>query len=83
MEDRLEKIELRNKSVEADKAWERSIFRRSIITIITYLIAVWFMWSIGVESYWLNALVPTGGYILSTLTLSFFKKFWINKRYKK
>ncbi|MEN8252702.1 MAG: hypothetical protein ABFQ53_03940, partial [Patescibacteria group bacterium] len=57
-------------------AWETSFVRRGFIAGITYLIAFWFMWSIAVENAYLNALVPTGGYILSTLSLPFLKKIW-------
>ena len=74
-------IRARNKRVEADKAWETSLFRRGFITLITYLIAVWFMNSIGVSRAWSNALVPTGGYVLSTLTLPILKRWWVENRY--
>ena len=80
LEERIEKIEQRNKSVEADKGWETSWLRRGFITVITYLIAVWFMWLIGVENYCVGALVPTGGYILSTLSLPFLKKLWLKRK---
>ena len=73
-------IEQRNKRVELDKAWETSFTRRRFIAGVTYLIAFWFMWSIGVSDPYLNALVPTGGYILSTLSLPFLKKIWMKNK---
>ena len=76
----LEKIMQRNKKVEADKAWETSLTRRSILAITTYLLIVLFLWIIKIPYPWLNALVPTIAFILSTLTLPFFKKFWLNHR---
>ena len=79
----IERIKERNKKVEADKAWETSIFRRTIIAIITYVVASLFLWSIKVSSPLLNSLVPTGGYILSTLSLPFVKKWWVDNQYKK
>ena len=78
-----EKIKERNKRVEADKAWEISITRRFIIALMTYIIISIFLISINVLNPWLNAIVPTVGFILSTLTLPLFKKFWLNNIYKK
>jgi hypothetical protein len=72
----------RNKKVEADKAWETSITRRMIIAIITYLLVVLFLYTIKIQKPWLNAIVPTVGFILSTLTLPFFKRWWIEHTYK-
>ncbi len=63
-----------------DKAWETSFVRRGFIVCVTYGITVWFMWSIGVEDAYLNALVLTGGYILSTLSLPFLKQWWIKNK---
>ena len=78
----VEDILQRNARVEADKAWETSKTRRAIIATITYLVAVAFMKKIGVEDYFLSAFIPTGGYILSTLSLPFAKAWWL-KRYGK
>jgi len=79
MEDDLKQIQKRNQRVELDKAWETSWTRRGVIAVITYTIAVLFMHRIGVPDAYLNALVPTGGYLLSTLSLSIIKKHWIKK----
>lgn len=76
------KILERNQRVEADKAWETSWFRRLTITILTYIIALWWMWSIKVPDWYLAAFIPTGGYFLSTLTLPVIKRWWL-KRYEK
>lgn len=83
MKEDIEGIKERNKRVEVDKAWEVSITRRIIIALMTYIIIVIFLWSIDVSKPWLNAIVPTVGFILSTLTLPLFKKFWLNNIYKK
>jgi len=80
IQEKIETIEQRNKRVELDKAWETSFVRRGFIALVTYLIALWFMGSIGVDDAYLNALVPTGGYILSTLSLPFIKSVWIKNR---
>lgn len=76
-------IEERNKRVESDKAWETSKTRRALIAGLTYLIAGLYMSSLGVGAPWLNALIPTGGYLFSTLSLPMAKKIWLEKLYSK
>ncbi len=75
----IEEIKLRNQRVEGDKAWETSLFRKITISLITYIVAAIVMYFIGVQDYFLSALIPTIGYFLSTLSLSFIKRWWINK----
>ncbi len=79
LEQRVEKIEGRNKKVEADKAWETSGFRKVTIFVLTYLIAA--VWLIMIESAdaWRTALVPAVGWYLSTLSIPFIKKWWTKK----
>lgn len=78
LEKRIEKIELRNKAVELNKAWETSYTRRILIAVFTYLaIALYLKYIVGIEP-WVNAIVPTVGFLLSTLTLPFFKEIWGN-----
>ena len=79
----IENIQQRNARVEADKAWETSCTRRLIIAAVTYVIAGVYMWQLGIPAPWLNALVPTGGFIFSTLSLGVVKKIWIQKIYFK
>ncbi len=83
MKEDIERIKERNKRVESDKAWEGSISRRLLIALMTYIVIVIFLWTINAPKPWLNAIVPAVGFILSTLTLSFFKRFWLNNIYKK
>lgn len=80
MKNDITSIQARNKRVELDKAWETSMTRRSLIALVTYLVATLFMYRIGVSEPWLNALVPTGGYLLSTLSLPIIKKWWLKGR---
>ena len=82
IEQRLQNIERRNAQVGQDKAWEISLARKVVILVITYFIAAWFMYLIHVENYWSNALVPTIGYLLSTLSLPFVRKYWQKYYYK-
>lgn len=77
LELRVEKIEKRNQSVEIDKAWETSKTRKLLLVVFTYSIIGTYMYAIGVVSPWINAVIPTLGFMLSTLTLPFFKKFWV------
>ncbi|MFA5796558.1 MAG: hypothetical protein WC916_00790 [Candidatus Woesearchaeota archaeon] len=83
MEKEINAIKERNKRVEADKAWETSITRRAIIAVLTYIIIVIFLMIINIPNPWLNALVPTAGFMLSTLTLSVVKDWWLENVYKK
>lgn len=77
IEKEIEEIKKRNKVVEADKAWETSWTRRIFIASITYIVASLYMGSIGESLIFLKALIPTGGFLLSTLSLPFVKKWWL------
>lgn len=70
-------IKERNRRVEMDKAWETSKTRKFIIAITTYFFVVIFLYLINAPYPFLNAFIPVIGFILSTLTLPFFKKIWI------
>ena len=83
MEKEIELIKERNRRVEIDKAWETSKTRRIIIAFVTYVIIVIFLLMINAPSPWLIALVPAIGYVLSTLTAPFLKKWWVKSVYKK
>jgi hypothetical protein len=73
---RLEKIELRNKKVELDKKWESSTTRKVLIVLFTFISIGTYMWAIGVEKPLLNAVIPSLGFTLSTLSLPYFKEIW-------
>ncbi len=81
-EKRLKAIEERNKKVELDKEWETSWTRRIIILVLTYLIIVLFFIVANLPNPFVNSIVPTTGFVLSTLSLPFFKKLWLNKKQK-
>ncbi|MGH1403565.1 MAG: hypothetical protein ACRBDL_04925 [Alphaproteobacteria bacterium] len=76
-------IHERNKRVEADKAWETSSTRRIIIAIVTYVVVGFYLDLLKVDYAWLHALVPAMAYMLSTLSLTFVKRIWIKKIYRK
>ena len=73
----IEKLRERNIRVEADKAWEGSLSRRSLIALFTYLAIAIYLSIINVDRPWLNAIVPTIGFTLSTLTMPYFKSLWL------
>ncbi|MBI4177593.1 MAG: hypothetical protein HY516_04480 [Candidatus Aenigmarchaeota archaeon] len=79
----MEKIKKRNARVEADKAWETSGTRRVIIAAATYATITLFLLYINTPGPFVVALVPTIGYLLSTLTMPVLKKWWLNRSYKK
>ena len=80
IEERLNKIEDRNKRVELDKAWEKSFTRILSICIITYLAAFLVLYSIGASESYLSALIPVLGFILSTQSIPFIKKYWVKNK---
>ena len=77
LEERIEKIEERNKKVEMDKAWETSWTRRLCICVLTYLIVLLYSYIISKgNSIFLSSLVPVIGFTLSTLSLGYIRKIW-------
>lgn len=86
MQERLEKlekevqaIEERNVRVAADKAWETSLFRVSIISVMIYIVACLVLFVLGVREFIISALVPPIGYFLSMQSLPVIKRWWIRK----
>jgi hypothetical protein len=82
IEQEIKKIQERNKRVETDKAWETSWTRKIIITILTYIVMVIFFYFAILPKPFLNAIVPTIAFLLSTLTFSALKSIWIKSRRK-
>lgn len=83
LEERIRKIEGRNAKVESDKAWELSWTRKILLALFTYLAIGFYLNAINVPSPWLNAIVPALAFMLSTLTLPFFKKLWLESIHRK
>lgn len=73
-------IKERNRRVEMEKAWETSWERRVVITVLTYILAGFWLVIIKDSVPWLKALVPAGGYFLSTASLFFLKKWWVGRK---
>jgi hypothetical protein len=80
LETRIVAIEQRNKRVEMDKAWEGSIARKSAIIVLTYLVVLCFLTIIKNNKPFINAIVPSMGFFLSTLAVGDLKKYWIKRQ---
>lgn len=83
LEERIANIEERNKKVEADKAWETSWTRKFVLILFTYVAIGLYLHAIHVDRPWINAIVPSIGFLLSTLTLPWIKKWWKKNIYKR
>ena len=83
LEQQISALQERNKKVEIDKAWETSIFRRFVIIILTYGVIVLVFFIARLPKPFVNAIIPTVGYTLSTLSLPIFKKIWLKYFVKK
>ncbi len=75
-------IKERNKKVETNKAWETSKTRRGLLILFTYLAIGFYFNAIRIDRPWQNAIVPALAFLLSTLTLPFFKNLWSKYLYK-
>lgn len=80
LEKEIEAIKIRNKRVETDKIRETSWIRKISIAFLTYIVIVIFFFSANISKPFINAIVPTIGFLLSTLSLDILKKYWIKKR---
>jgi hypothetical protein len=80
LEQRVSAIEKRNARVEMDKAWETSWERKLILIVVTYVTVGLYMWFIHVLNPWISAVVPTLGFMISTLVFAWIKNIWIKNR---
>ena len=79
LKNEIEKIKVRNARVEMDKAWETSLTRKLLILILTYFVVVIFFFVNKLANPFVNSLVPTLGFFLSTLTIPWIKAIWIKR----
>ena len=77
LENEIRNLKERNKKVELNKAQETSLTRKIIIAVLTYFVIVLFFKTANLPKPFINSIVPTLGFLLSTLSLIVFKKFWI------
>lgn len=77
IEQEIQNLKERNIKVEIDKAWETSLTRRVFIALVTYVFASIWLHYLNEKAIFLKAVIPTTGYILSTLSIPQLKKFWL------
>ncbi len=80
LQEEIDEIKLRNRRVEKDKSWETSAARKVSIAILTYLTVLIFFVTIKMEKPFVNAIVPTLGFLLSTMSLPFIKSWWVGRQ---
>lgn len=77
VEKEIEKINQRNRRVEVDKAWETSWTRKVVVAFLTYAVVVLFFVFAKLPDPFVNSIVPTLAFIISTSSLPLFKKIWL------
>ncbi len=75
----IQNIKERNERVEADKAWEKSYTRIVAVSVITYILAVIVMFVLEIVNPFINAVIPTLGFMLSVQSLPLIKRRWVKK----
>lgn len=80
LEARVRELEQRNARVELDKAWETSWTRKVAIAVLTYAVVACYLYFVVKIDPWINAIVPTVGFLLSTLTVRYLKAWWIRRK---
>ncbi len=81
IKEKLENIEKRNERVEIEKARETSIFRKVAIAAITYALIALFFWVAELPKPFISAIIPTLGFVISTLSFPFFKDYWLKHKF--
>lgn len=76
----IELIKARNRRVEADKAWELSGTRTAFISVTTFIILYVFFRLNRSEAPFLNALISTATYLLSTFSYGILKSWWLKNK---
>ena len=80
LDEKIMKIEERNKRVELDKKWETSWMRRICIMILTYIIVIIYSYFVrNYDNIFLSSLIPVIGFTLSTLSLKLIRRVWEKK----
>lgn len=82
LEKEIETIKERNRRVEREKSWETSWTRKIIISALTYLVISLFFLFAGISEPFVNSIVPAIAFIISTLSVSLIKNFWLKHIHK-
>lgn len=70
-------LKARNARVELDKAWETSLFRKALVVVLTYIVVMIYLVSMDFPRPFLSSIVPTVGFVLSTVTVGVVKRWWV------
>lgn len=77
IEEEINNIKERNKRVELDKKWEKSLTRKIFIMVLTYIVVIIYSYLVrNYDNIFLSPLVPIIGFTLSTLSLKVIRKIW-------
>ncbi len=76
LEQEITALKKRNQKVEIEKSWETSLTRKILISILTYFVISLFFYIAKLPEPFISALVPTLGFLLSTLSFSLVKNLW-------
>lgn len=77
----IQAIKERNLRVDANKAWETSKTRIFSVSILTYISITLLMFVLNVDKPYLSSVIPTAGFLLSTVSIGFLKALWMKHIY--
>jgi len=77
----LAELRARNARVDREKAWETSWARRLVIATMTWLAAWVSFTGLGSEHAARDALLPSGAYAISTLSLPLLRRLWLHLQF--
>lgn len=80
LQQKIDKIHARNLRVEKDKNWETSWTRRLLILTLTYVVIVVFFVFAKLPKPFVNAIVPSIAFLLSTSSINVVKKWWLKNQ---
>jgi len=81
--DRVSSMDHRNQIKDFNKEFEGSLARIIIIMGLTYAVLSVYMLLVNIDRPWINAIVPTFGFQLSTLSLPSIKAYYVEHRMSK
>lgn len=77
LQTQINEIKSRNARVEADKAWETSWTRRVTIVVLTYIVVLVIFVIARLPDPFVNAIVPSLAFVVSSLTMGGIKRWWL------
>lgn len=79
LEHELEFTRNQKRELQLHLAWDRSWTKIVLLTVVTYIVIAFVFYCIGSKKYFVNAIIPSVAYFISTRSLSFVKKIWLQK----